>query len=85
MKKETVQSVIESHNEYKADIAEAELVSMDEKTLKVKFEGNFCLSCCMDEYFIDLVHELKEEGIETELISFHQIESKTFIAEYEKK
>jgi len=85
MDKETIQSVIESHNEYKADIAEAELVSLDEETLKVKFEGNFCLSCCMDEYFIDLVHELKEKGTKTELKSFHQIEAKTFIAEYEKK
>jgi len=43
MKKETVQSAIESHNEHKADIAEAELVNIDEETLKVKFEGNFCL------------------------------------------
>jgi len=85
MKKETVQSAIESHNEHKADIAEAELVNIDEETLKVKFEGNFCLNCCMDEYFIDLVHELKEKGIETELKSFQQIGGKTFLAEYEKK
>ncbi len=76
---------IKSYNEYKGDIAEAELVDIEGGTYKVKFEGNFCLSCCMDEYFLDLVYELKDREIETELKVFYQVGMRSFIAEYKKK
>ncbi len=85
MDEENIQAAIESHNEYKADIAEAELVESGEEELKVKFEGNFSLSCCMDEYFIDLVYQLEDEGIEVEFKDFQQVGEKSFVAEYEVK
>ncbi len=85
MDEEKIRDAIESHNEYKVDIAKAELMEIEGKTLKVKFEGNFCLSCCMDEYFLDLLHELKERGIKTDFKKFHQIGGRTFIAEYERE
>ncbi|MEF8832662.1 MAG: hypothetical protein V5A66_03980 [Candidatus Thermoplasmatota archaeon] len=85
MEEKKIRSAIESHNEYKADIAEAELIEIEEEIFKVRFEGNFCLSCCMDEYFLDLVHELKERGIKTEFKGFHQVGGRSFIAEYEKE
>jgi len=85
MEKEKILSAIESHNEYKSDIAEAELVELGEKIIIVKFEGNFCFSCCMDEYFIDLVYEFKKMGIEAEFKDFQKVEDKSFIAEYESK
>jgi len=85
MDEEKVCSAIKSHNEYKADIAEAELVESGEEELKVKFEGNFSLSCCMDEYFIDLVYQLEDEGIEVEFKDFQQVGEKSFVAEYEVK
>lgn len=84
MDEEMIQAAIGSYNEYKADIAEAELVEAGDKELRVKFEGNFCLSCCMDEYFIDLVHELKDRGVETEFKDFQQVGVKGFVAEYEE-
>jgi len=85
MNEEIIRSAIRSYNEYKADIAEAELIDVEGETYKVKFEGNFCLSCCMDEYFLDLVYELKDREIETELKAFYQIGERSFIAEYKKK
>lgn len=83
MNRIVLEKAIESHNEYKADIAKAEIVEVKEDYFRVKFEGNFCLSCCMDEYFIDLVHELKDMNVETEFKNFQQVGEKTFIAEYQ--
>ncbi len=84
MKKEVVKKAIESHNEHKSAIAEAELIEFEEGKIKVKFEGNFCLSCCMDEYFIDLVYELEEIGAEVEFVDFYGAGKKAFVAEYEE-
>lgn len=84
MDEDIIESAIESYNEYKADIAEAELVKAGKQKIQVKFEGNFCLSCCMDEYFIDLVYEMKDVDIETELKDFHQVGDKSFVAVYAK-
>ncbi len=84
MKKEVVKKAIGSHNEHKSAIAEAELVEFEEGEIKVKFEGNFCLSCCMDEYFIDLVYELEELGAEVEFFDFYGTGEKAFVAEYEE-
>ncbi len=84
MDEEIIESAIESYNEYKADIAKAELVEAGGQKIQVKFKGNFCLSCCMDEYFIDLVYKMKDMDIETELKDFHQVGDKSFVAEYEK-
>ncbi len=83
MDKEKILSAIKSHNDYKKDIAKAELVEAGEEELKIKFEGNFCLSCCMDEYFIDLVYQMEDEGIKVEFKDFQQVGDKSFIAEYE--
>jgi len=85
MDQDKILSAIKSHNEYKSDIAKADLIEINEKSFEVKFEGNFCLSCCMDEYFIDLVHDLKDEGIEANFKAFYQVDSRSFVAEYEKK
>ncbi|MBS3782310.1 MAG: hypothetical protein KGY68_06865 [Candidatus Thermoplasmatota archaeon] len=82
MKRDVLEDAIESHNEYKSAIAEAELVDFNEDGFKVKFEGNFCLSCCMDEYFIDLIYKLEELGLEVDFVDFHQVGEKAFIAEY---
>ncbi len=84
MDEEKIQAAIESHNEYKEDIAEAELVELEKEELRVKFKGNFCMSCCMDEYFIDLVYELEDKGIETEFKDFQKLEEKSFVARYER-
>ncbi len=85
MNKEDLKKAIESHNKYKSAIAEAEVVEVEEDGFRVKFKGNFCLSCCMDEYFIDLAYELEELEIEAEFVGFHQIGEKVFVAEYDVK
>ncbi|TXT57142.1 MAG: hypothetical protein BAJALOKI2v1_530006 [Promethearchaeota archaeon] len=70
MKEKLLNKVIKRYNKYRSPRATAELRRADEDLFKVQFEGSFDDSCCMDEYFFDLVYELKDEGLETELMDY---------------
>lgn len=70
MKKEALKKSIKQYNKYRSPRATAELKEIDDKGFKVQFEGSFDESCCMDEYFFDLVYELKDENVETKLLNF---------------
>lgn len=80
---EILKKTIGTYNKYRAPTAHAELFEYSEEEFRVSFEGPFCRSCCMDEYFIDLIYELKSSGLETKLKKFYPISAERFVAEYE--
>lgn len=77
-----LETTISEYNELRSPYAKAKLLEVKGSIIKVQFEGHFCESCCMDEYFLDLVYELEPKGIEIEFLGFHFVESETFIAKY---
>ncbi|KXA90695.1 hypothetical protein AKJ36_00250 [candidate division MSBL1 archaeon SCGC-AAA259I07] len=83
MKEATVEKAIKSYNRYRSPLATANLIEFKGNRFKVRFEGNFCYSCGFDEYFVDLVYELEDEGLKTRLSEFHPENNDRFIAEYE--
>ena len=57
---ELVLKVIEVYNRYRSPEATAKLVGMEKDGFVIEFEGAFCLSCGVRDYFEDFIYELKD-------------------------
>jgi hypothetical protein len=57
---ELVLKAIEVYNRYRSPEATAKLVSVEEDSLVIEFEGAFCLSCGVRDYFEDFICELED-------------------------
>ena len=79
---EKIEKGIESYNKYRKNLVRATLIDSDRDGFKVRFEGNFCQYCGMDEYLHDLVYELERLGLEAKLTGYETSENDVFIAEY---
>ncbi len=83
MKIEIIEEALESYNKYRGSLVTAELISVEDNTFKVRFEGNFCSYCGMDEYFVDLIYEMEAKGVESKLLEVRPDSDSGFLAEYE--
>lgn len=84
MEEKILKEGIEEYNKYRSPRATAKLLEFDGKQLKIEFKGTFDTSCCMDEYFLDLVYELEEKGINVEFLNYNLKKNK-YVAVYEVK
>jgi len=50
---------IEVYNRYRSPEATAKLVEMEKDGFIIEFEGPFCQSCGVSDYFEDFIHELE--------------------------
>lgn len=50
---------IEIYNRYRSPEATAKLVGIEKDGFIIEFEGPFCLSCNVNDYFEDFIHELE--------------------------
>ena len=55
-----VSRAIEVFNRYRSPEVTAKLVGMEKNGFIIEFEGPFCLSCGVNDYFEDFIHELEE-------------------------
>jgi len=84
--KEAVLKAIYEYNKYHSPEAKAELMEIREDNLTIIFEGPFCLSCGVYDYFEDLIYEIKRLiDIEIEIIGFKEHELGKFKVEYALK
>jgi len=51
---------IEVYNRYRSPEATAKLVGMEKDGFIIEFEGPFCQSCGVNDYFEDFIHELED-------------------------
>jgi len=51
---------IEVYNRYRSPEATAKLIRMEKDGFIIKFEGPFCQSCGVNDYFEDFIHELED-------------------------
>lgn len=79
-----LEEAITKYNRYRGSKATAKLIEFKGDYFKVKFKGGFDTSC-MKEYFMDLIYELAEQGVESELLDFHPREEGGFVAKYRLK
>ncbi len=57
---ELVLRAIEVYNRYRSPEATAKLVGMEKDGFVIEFEGPFCLSCGVRDYFEDFIYELED-------------------------
>lgn len=57
---ELVLRAIEVYNRYRSPEAIAKLVRMKKDSFVIEFEGIFCLSCGVKDYFEDFIYELED-------------------------
>ncbi len=57
---ELVLRVIEVYNRYRSPEVTAKLVGMEKNGFVIEFEGAFCRSCGVRDYFEDFIYELED-------------------------
>jgi hypothetical protein len=57
---ESILKAIETYNNYRSPEATAKFVEFSKNNLVIKFEGIFCQSCGVQDYFDDFIYELYE-------------------------
>jgi len=74
-----VKQAIEEYNRYRSPEAKASLVEMGNRKLTIDFEGSFCRSCGVSDYFEDFIYELKRHAeVEMTIQGSEQIKPEKF-------
>jgi hypothetical protein len=57
---ESILKAVEAYNRYRSPEATAKLVEVEKHGFVIEFEGTFCSSCGVQEYFEDFIYELED-------------------------
>jgi len=77
---------VEVYNRYRSPEATAKLLKLEEDSVTIEFEGSFCQSCGVQDYFEDFVHELKGiSSIEAGIQEIEQTSPQSFKVQYRVK
>jgi len=68
----TLEKVINEYNKYRSPEVTTKLISLNQKFLKIRFSGPFCLICGFYDYFDDFKILLEEQGLETEILEIKE-------------
>lgn len=71
--KELIIKAIEEYNKYRSPEANAKLLSINDAVFEVEFTGTFCYTCGVYEYFEDLKYQLKEFGVDSEIVEISEL------------
>ena len=71
---------MEVYNRYRSPEATAKLLKLEEDGFAIEFEGSFCQSCGVQDYFEDFVYELKglNNNVEAEIQEIEQTSPRSF-------
>jgi hypothetical protein len=75
---------IEVYNRYRSPEATAKFLKLEKNGFTIKFEGSFCQSCGMQDYFEDFIYELKSlnSAVEVEIREIEQTSPQSFKVQY---
>jgi hypothetical protein len=83
---EAVLKAVDEYNKYRSPEAKAKLIEIREEELTIDFEGTFCWTCGVYDYFEDFMYELKELiDLNIEVLSFKEYEPGKFRVRYRFK
>jgi hypothetical protein len=79
-----VLKAIEGYNRYRSPEATARLVGVEKDGFVIEFEGAFCLSCGVRDYFEDFIYELEDlnRNYRAEIKETEQTGSQSFRVHY---
>jgi len=75
---------VEVYNRYRSPEATAKLLKLEEDGFTIEFEGSFCQSCGVQDYFEDFVYELEglNSNVEAEIREIEQTSPQSFMVRY---
>ncbi len=78
---------IETYNRYRSPIATAKLLKLGNDGFTIIFEGSFCQSCGVQDYFEDFIYELGDlcSIVEVEIDEIEQTNPESFKVHYKVK
>lgn len=83
---DAVVEAINEYNKYRSPEAKAKLVKISEKELILDFEGTFCRTCGVYDYFEDFIYELQKiADVDMRIVSFKEIKPETIRVKYAVK
>jgi len=68
----TLEKVINEYNKYRSPEVTTKLISLNQKSLKMRFSGPFYHTCGFYDYFDDFKILLEEQGLETEILGIKE-------------
>lgn len=82
--KELVLKTVEAYNRYRSPEAMAKLLRLEENGFTIEFQGSFCQSRDLRDYFEDFVYELQRlsSAVELEIGEIKQTSSQSFKVQY---
>ncbi len=81
--KDSVLKAIEEYNKYRSPEAKAKLVKISDRELVLDFEGSFCRTCGVVDYFEDFIYELRELiDVKMKIKSFKELGHETIRVKY---
>ncbi len=69
-----VERAINLYNRFRAPEAVARLISIHGSRITVKFEGNFCKTCGINDWIEDMKYVLEDLGVEADLVEIREPE-----------
>jgi hypothetical protein len=75
---------VEVYNRYRSPEATAKLLKFEEDGFTIEFEGLFCQSCGVQDYFEDFIYELKglNNNVEPKIQEIEQTSPQSFKVRY---
>ena len=79
-----VSRTIEVYNRYRSPEATAKLLKLEKDSFIIEFEGSFCQSCGVQDYFEDFIYELEglSSAIEIGIGEIEQTRPQSFEVKY---
>ncbi len=78
-----INEVIEEFNKYRGSEIQAELISVDNNMITIKFSGSFCYTCGLLDYFEDFQILLENyTKLKFKIENYKQVDVAAYIVEY---
>ena len=77
-------TTVEVYNKYRSPEATAKLLKLEKDSFTIEFEGSFCQSCGVQDYFEDFIYELESlsSAVKVEIGKIEQTSPQSFRVQY---
>jgi len=80
--KNNISKTIKSYNRIRSPEATASLVKVKNNKLLINFNGPFCETCGVDDYFEDFVIEAEDNNLKLKIKDIQQKEDENYLVEF---
>ncbi len=85
MSEKIISSVIEEYNKFRSPEATAKCIEFKGKKILIEFNGPFCTSCGVLDYFEDFIIEAERKNFKLTLNRIKQLDFDSYLIEFRIK